>query len=100
MGTSICLIPTSPCHDEIAAYHIMHADSLNAYFIQMNKIVNGKEEEMGRLLFKFNASSRALISSDPKRNTTWTFNINGLAIEGTLFYQGKLYRLIHVKKVN
>jgi len=46
-GTSLCQVKSSPCHDENVVYHISRATNGKTYTIQMNKIVNGAEEEMG-----------------------------------------------------
>jgi hypothetical protein len=97
-GTSICQVKNSPCHDENAVYHIYKPDSLGHYGIQMNKMVNGKEEEMGLLDFIYNSSAQTLISRDEQRNAEWKFIIKGNRIEGTLMYKNQLYRIINVTK--
>src|ERR1700694_92994 len=58
-GTSLCQVKNSPCHDEIAAYHISPGNGANTYQFQMNKIVDGKELEMGAMVYKY----------DPKLHT-------------------------------
>lgn len=49
-GTSIYQVKDSPCHDEITIYHAVKAEG-NTYRFQMNKMVNGKEVEMGETIF-------------------------------------------------
>jgi len=51
-GTSLCQVKDSPCHDEIAIYHAVKAEG-NNYRFQMNKMVNGKEVEMGETVFAY-----------------------------------------------
>ena len=97
-GESICQIKNSPCHDEIAAYHVSKAKEPNVFHFEMNKIVNRKEEEMGPLEFIYNAATQTLTSIDEKRNTIWKFQIKDTAMEGALMYNGELYRIIHLKK--
>ncbi|HET6993820.1 MAG TPA: hypothetical protein VFI06_02505, partial [Chitinophagaceae bacterium] len=54
-GTSICQIKSSPCHDEIAVYHISKTGKEGIYSMIMNKVVNGVEEDMGVLEYTYNA---------------------------------------------
>lgn len=97
-GTSICQIKTSPCHDEIAAYHITKGDKPNTYRMVMNKVVNGKEEEMGVTDYSYDVASKTLTSIDSKRNATWTFHLRADSMDGTLLYENKLYRIIKLSK--
>ncbi|MER3465134.1 MAG: hypothetical protein C4329_12700 [Chitinophagaceae bacterium] len=48
-GTSICQVKSSPCHDEVVVYHIKASGKPNEFSMQMNKIVNGAEEDMATL---------------------------------------------------
>ena len=99
-GTSICQVKSSPCHDEIAAYHITKAEKPNTYHMLMNKVVDGKEEEMGVTDYNFDPASKTLTSHDDKRNTTWTFRLKGNKMDGTLVYENKVYRIITVSKTS
>ena len=94
-GTSICQIKNSPCHDENVVYHISKGHGIDTFKIVATKIVNGKEEEMGTLGFKFNKKTNQLISTD---YGLWTFNLKGNKLEGTLIVRGDLYRIIKVSK--
>jgi hypothetical protein len=63
-GISICQIKNSPCHDENIVYHMLALDSLNLFQIEMNKIVNTNEENMGTLNFKYIPSEQIFICTD------------------------------------
>src|SRR6478736_1695634 len=69
-GTSICQIKNSPCHDEIVVYYITKAQGTDTFSIAANKIVNGKEEEMGIIGFKLDRKKNRLLSTD--YNSLWT----------------------------
>ncbi len=97
-GNSICQIKSSPCHDEIAVYHISSSGKPNLYHMLMNKLVNGVEEEMGTLDYIYDPAGNSLTSIDEKHKTTWRFTVKGKNMEGTLVYQDKLYRVIKLKK--
>src|SRR5215468_9706906 len=97
-GSSLCQIKSSPCHDEQVVYHITRTEKSNEYNVLMNKIVNGSEEEMGTILFTFVPSTNEL-SAMPKPNATWKFMVRGKNMEGTLYYNGELYRKISAKKI-
>ncbi|WP_426671640.1 hypothetical protein ACPPVU_10415 [Mucilaginibacter sp. McL0603] len=100
-GTSICQVKDSPCHDEMAVYHASKAEG-NTYHFQMNKMVNGKEEEMGMLVFAYNDSLKTLVavSNSPNRGkATWKFTIKGDTMHGTLIVDNNiLYRMIDLHK--
>ena len=94
-GISICQIKNSPCHDENVVYHISKVRGIDTFKIVATKIVNGKEEEMGTLDFKFNKKTNQLISTD---YGLWTLNLKGNKLDGTLIVRGDLYRIIKVSK--
>jgi len=94
-GSSICQLKNSPCHDETVVYHISKNKNADSFYIKANKIVNGKEEEMGILPFVYNRKTNQLSST---AYGTWTFNVEADKLEGTLFVRGDLYRKIMVKK--
>jgi len=96
-GTSICQVKNSPCHDEIAIYHVSQLNR-DSFEFQMNKMVGGKEEEMGKTGFAFDKEKQTLISSDTVRDAIWTFVFKGNKIEGTLYYKRQLYRVINLVK--
>jgi len=99
-GSSLCQVKDSPCHDEAAIYH---ASKLTAttYRFQMNKMVNGKEEEMGPLVFTWNDKLKTLtgINKSPRGTGIWLFHLDGNKMHGTLTVDGKtLFRVIELQK--
>jgi hypothetical protein len=99
-GTSICQVKGSPCHDEIAIYHAVKAEG-DTYRFQMNKMVNGKEEEMGEILFTYDKSNKTLdaITTSAKGKGLWHFVIKGNTMHGTLTVDNSvLYRVIDLHK--
>ena len=94
-GTSICQIKNSSCHDENVVYHISKNRGVDTFYINASKIVNGVEEEMGILPFVYNKKTNQLTST---AYGIWTFNIEGVKLEGTLLVHGDLYRKIKVYK--
>ena len=97
-GLSLCQIKNSPCHDETVVYHIYKKHGIDTFYIQANKIVNGIEEDMGILPCMFIEKSNQLVSTAYKG--IWTFHLKKDELEGTLLYQGNLYRKINVTKVH
>jgi hypothetical protein len=97
-GTSICQVKNSPCHDEIAVYHITKGDKTGTYHIVANKVVNGTEVDMGVFDFSFDARTNTLTYTDETRNASWKFKINGKTMDGTLYAKGQLYRIIKLSK--
>jgi len=98
-GTSICQVKDSPCHDEIAIYHAVKAEG-NTYRFQMNKIVNGKEEEMGETVFTYDKNKQTLdgVTTSAKGKGLWHFVVKSNTIHGTLTVENVLYRLIDLHK--
>ena len=103
-GTSLCQVKSSPCHDENAIYHISKAANGKAYTMQMNKIVNGVEEEMGPMDAVYDETKQTLtgVTNDKQgRVGIWLFKIDGKQMHGTLTIDGKtLYRVIELKKMD
>jgi len=101
-GTSLCQVKPSPCHDENVVYHILKASTDTTYTIQMNKIVNGAEEQMGSLDAVYDEAKQTLMGKTKDRqghDGVWLFTIDGKQIHGTLIINGNtLYRKIEVKK--
>ena len=97
-GTSLCQVKDSPCHDEIAMYHIMKGNQSGVYRFVMNKVVDGKEEDMGEIDYTYDAAAGTLTNIDEARKIIWKFTVKDKAMEGTLFYKGRLYRIIKLAK--
>jgi hypothetical protein len=99
-GTSICQVKSSPCNDEIAVYHISKGEKPNTYHMLMNKVVNGKEEEMGTLDYDFDVTKQTLYYQDHQRNAAWNFKVDNHRMDGTLVYKDQLYRIIKLTKAD
>ena len=95
-GTSICQVKNSPCHDETVVYYISKGKGANEYDIVANKIVNGAEEGMGTLHFTFDEKKKEFNSHD---YGTWNFKLVNQQLNGTLYSQGALYRIISLTKM-
>src|SRR4051812_48368933 len=94
-GTSICQVKNSPCHDETVVYHISKNKGVDTFYINAGKMINGVEEGMGILPFVYNKKTNQLTST---AHGIWTFNIEGVKLEGTLLSGGSLYRKIILYK--
>lgn len=102
-GTSICQVKDSPCHDEIAIYHATKLPEDKTYRFQMNKMVNGREVEMGPLDFTYDAKTQTLTAenSSAKGKGIWNFKVNGKTMRGTLTIDNKvLFRVIDLQKAD
>jgi hypothetical protein len=107
-GTSICTDAGKPaCHDEVVVYHFIAAtdSSANATRVtvehlgwQMNKVVAGAEEEMGKLGCDYVRESGATVC--PMRDWSWRFRARGDTLRGTLANPtGVVWRNIVVARV-
>ena len=96
-GTSLCQVKPSPCHDETVVYHIAKNEG-NSYQIIANKIINGKEDYMGTLIYTYDPKQHILISIDSVRQAKWEFKVTDKTMHGTLIYKGQLFRIIDLKK--
>jgi stress response protein SCP2 len=99
-GTSLCQVKNSPCHDEVVVYYISKDSDGKTYKMIANKVVNGKEEDMGTIPFKYDDKQKVFVSVDSVRNARWEFKVTGSAMKGTLMYKGDLFRIVDVKKEN
>lgn len=91
-GTSLCQVKNSPCHDETVVYYITKSEGPDGFSIQANKIVNGEEQDMGTLHCKLDKANNTLTSTD--YNSRWTFNFKNDKLDGTLFHDDVLYRIV------
>ena len=96
-GSSICQLKNSPCHDETVVYHISRVSGNDTLFIQADKIVNGIAVDMGILPCLFDEKTNSLVSSS---YGTWSFLVRDNEMEGTLIYNGELYRKITLSKTH
>ncbi|HEX3386710.1 MAG TPA: hypothetical protein VHS53_16030 [Mucilaginibacter sp.] len=99
-GSSLCQAKDSPCRDEVAIYHAIKLTP-TTYQFQMNKIVNGKEVEMGPLVFTWNDSLKTLtaVNKSGRGSGNWSFKVKGTTMHGTLTIENNtLYRVIDLQK--
>jgi hypothetical protein len=81
-GTSTCLVRPSPCNDEIVVYRITRVGASDSVSFDARKIVNGREEEMGVLACRLQASDPQVRCAMP--NGTWRFTLRGDSLVGEL----------------
>lgn len=96
-GTSICKVKNSPCHDETVVYYISKSTKNGIIEVKANKIVNGAEEEMGKIQFQYDAKTEQIISI-PQPGSVWKFKRKKNSLEGTLYHKDELYRIINLVK--
>jgi hypothetical protein len=98
-GTSLCQAKNSPCKDETAIYHASKL-TRNNYRFQMNKMVDGREMEMGALIFTYNDTLKTLnaVNKSARGQGIWSFKIAGKTMHGTLVVDNILYRIIDIHK--
>jgi hypothetical protein len=96
-GSSLCTVPSSPCHDEHVVYHFTaDAKDSSKFSVDADKIVNGKEEFMGTLSCVYTAAKKELYCDS---RGDWRFTIAGDKMVGTLTLKdGTLYRKVNVGK--
>jgi hypothetical protein len=82
-GTSICTVRPSPCHDEIASYHITRLNATDSLSFDARKIVNGQEEEMGGPFPCLFTPSDGQITCR-MGNGVWNFTVRGDSLVGEL----------------
>lgn len=99
-GTSLCQVKNSPCHDEVVVYYISKDSTGKSYKMNANKVVNGKEVDMGPLSFTYDDRQKVFVSVDSERSAKWEFKVTGNEMKGTLMDKGKLYRIVDAKKEN
>jgi hypothetical protein len=96
-GTSLCQIKESPCHDEVVVYHVSRGAAEDRVVITMNKVVEGKEEEMGSVDC-VDGGGRGVLTCNTDGRGVWSFTLAGDAMTGTLMYRGQLYRRIEAQR--
>jgi hypothetical protein len=93
-GTSLCQVKNSPCHDENVVYHILKTNSSNLYQVNAGKIINGKEDDMGPLVFTFDPEKKVLFSADSEKQSRWEFKLTGNKMHGMMIVKGNLLRIV------
>jgi len=96
-GSSICQVKNSSCHNETVVYYISKTNKDGVLEIKANKIVDGQEVDMGKFQFQYDPKTKQ-ITSISQPNAIWKFKREQNTIEGTLYYNDTLYRIIKVTK--
>lgn len=102
-GKSLCTPVRPACHDEHAVYHVTIPDKPGVITMQMNKVVDGNEVEMGGAVdYNVNADATTLVSEYTfnGNHLRWNFTRKGNAMTGTLVDvpSGAVIRNISVTK--
>jgi len=97
-GTSVFQTKNSSCRDEIVVYHISKNSGNNSYRISASKIIEGKENDMGALIFSFDPKRKILYLIDSVQQVKWEFKVMGKEMHGTLTSKGKLFRIVDLKR--
>jgi hypothetical protein len=95
-GNSICQVKNSPCHDEIVVYLISKGKGIDSFNVRASKIVNSAEVNMGTMSCLLDRKRNQLKSSEG--SNILTLDIKGKTIDGTLIFNGSLYRIIKLLK--
>jgi hypothetical protein len=93
-GTSLCLVKPSACNDETVVYHVTRA--AGALEIQADKIVDGKEVNMGTLSCTWDRSGRVMACVIPQKGVfRFLIDADEKRMTGTLtLTDGTLFRKI------
>jgi len=96
-GSSVCQVKNSACHDENVVYYISRLTKDAMLEVKASKIVEGKEVEMGTIQFHYDSNTKQ-ITSVSLPNAIWNLQRKQNTIEGTLYNNKVLYRIIKVSK--
>jgi hypothetical protein len=102
-GESLCTPVRPACRDEHAVYHITIPKKAGVVDMLMNKVVDGKEVEMGGTVeYTVNDGATSLTSEYTYNGNhlRWSFTRTGNEMRGTLVNvpDGAIIRNIHVAK--
>ena len=97
-GTSECMQPDTPCHDEVNVYRFAAIAGRPGMFSSVgSKIVDGKEVVMGSLDWTYDSDHHVLESKI--EHGKFRLVVSGNKIEGTLtLTDHTLYRRIHLER--
>ena len=96
-GTSLCTVRPSPCNDETVVYYVSGTDRDHLQWIA-NKIVDGKEEEMGRSECQLAPAEHQVVCRIARGR--FVFAVDGSRMHGRLdLLDGTRYRVIEVERV-
>ena len=102
-GESICTKVRPGCRNEIAVYHISVPDKPGVVDLVANKVIHGKEVEMGGTLeFKVNADATTLVADIDfgENHIEFAFTRSGKKLVGKLIDRtnGAVVRNMRLKK--
>jgi hypothetical protein len=100
-GTSLCTVKPSACHDETVVYHVSGhvsgAADPDSFVLVANKLVDGREEEMGTLSCHLDRDRRTLTC--PFDKGTFNYVLDGDHMHGTLdLPDGQRFRQIETER--
>jgi hypothetical protein len=96
-GTSLCTVRPSSCNDETVVYYVSGTDRDHLLWVA-NKIVDGKEVEMGRSECQLVAAEHQAVCR--MERGIFRFAIDGSRMHGRLdLLDGTRYRAIEVERV-
>ena len=85
------------CNDEIVVYHISAGADPDTFVVVANKVVGGREQEMGTLQCQLQGPNHRLACKFDKG--TFSYEIDGDRMHGTLdLSDGTRYREIEVER--
>ena len=102
-GTSRCLMGKPVCKDEVVVYHIAPESGADSVTLVANKIVAGREEEMGTLHCRFARATETLVCAMPPqfRAGEWRFVRTGATLAGGLtLADGRRMRAVRVRRAS
>ncbi len=98
-GESLCTVKPSACHDETVVYEITApAGSADHLVWKADKIVDGKQVNMGSLDCSYAHESRTMTCDIPGRGV-WSLTVDGDLMTGTLkLSDGTVFRKVSAKR--
>ncbi|MFL6247921.1 MAG: hypothetical protein ACJ74H_18000 [Thermoanaerobaculia bacterium] len=84
-GSSICTGARTACRDETVVYHITAGANAEMVTVAANKIVDGRELEMGTLEFNVDFKAHRMVSEFDNGNVAsrWVFQWSSTELKGT-----------------
>jgi hypothetical protein len=96
-GESLCMVKPSPCHDEVIVYRFARGKAPDAVVLTGNKVVDGKELEMGTLDCRVDGAGVDCPIGNGKG--TFKYIVDGKTMRGTLVLaDGTVFRKVSAKK--
>lgn len=96
-GDSVCVAKNTACHDEVVVYRIQKLPARDHVTISADKIVDGREINMGSLQFQYDQQSQSWVCQYSQG--VWRLKVQGAKVDGTLRDpKGTLFRRITLRK--